>query len=102
MGLTGGDPAEMIRTLGGDRVTSLHIHDNAHKQDDHTLPYLGKLDWEAITCALGEIDYQGDFTFEVSSYFQAFDDDMIDEALKFQVSVGRYLIKKIQQYKGTK
>ena len=48
-GLAGEDPAELLRTLGGGRVKAVHIHDNGHRADDHTLPYLGKLDcfyWE--------------------------------------------------------
>ncbi len=99
VGLAGEDPTEMLRVLGGKRVTSLHVHDNGHKNDDHTLPYLGKLDWEAITRTLGEIDYQGGFTFEVGTSFYAFDDELIDDALRFQVAVGRHLIQKIQKYK---
>lgn len=93
-GLAGEDPADLLCTLGS-RVKALHIHDNRHKSDDHTLPYLGKLDWESITGALGQIDYQGDFTFEVTSYLTPFDDEMADRALQFQAEVGRHLMKKI-------
>lgn len=94
-GLAGEDPADLLRTLGH-RVKALHIHDNRHKVDDHTLPYLGKLDWDAITQALGEIGYNGDFTFEVTNYLTPFDDEMADTALRFQVEVGRHLIRKIE------
>ena len=94
-GLAGEDPADLLRILGS-RVKALHIHDNRHKVDDHTLPYLGKLDWDSITKALGEIDYRGDFTFEVTSYLTPFDDEMADAALRFQVEVGRHLIQKIE------
>lgn len=95
-GLAGEDPVDLLRTLGH-RVKALHIHDNHHKIDDHTLPYLGKLDWEAITGALGEIGYSGDLTFEVTSYLTMFDDEMVDTALRFQVEVGRHLAQKIQR-----
>lgn len=95
-GLAGEDPVDLLYTLGS-RVKALHIHDNHHKSDDHTLPYLGKLDWSAITRALGEIGYDGDFTFEVTSYLTAFDDEMVDSALRFQVEVGRYLIEQIRR-----
>lgn len=95
-GLAGEDPADLLRTLGS-RVKALHIHDNRHKVDDHTLPYLGKLDWNSITKALGEIDYRGDFTFEVTSYLTPFDDEMADTALRFQVEVGRHLIQKLER-----
>ena len=95
-GLAGEDPANLLRTLGGSRVKAVHIHDNGHKADDHTLPYLGKLDWDAITRALGEIGYEGDFTFEVTNYLTPFDDALADQALAFQVTVGRHLIEKVQ------
>lgn len=97
-GLAGEDPAGLLCTLGS-RVKALHIHDNGHKRDDHTLPYLGKLDWDSITRALGRIHYQGDLTFEVTSYLTPFEDDMADKALKFQVEVGRHLIRKISAYR---
>ena len=80
----------------GGRVKAVHIHDNGHRADDHTLPYLGKLDWNAITSALGEIGYAGDFTFEVTNYLTPFDDALADQALAFQVTVGRHLIQKVQ------
>ena len=95
-GLAGEDPAELLRTLGGGRVKAVHIHDNGHRADDHTLPYLGKLDLNAITSALGEIGYAGDFTFEVTNYLTPFDDALADQALAFQVTVGRHLIQKVQ------
>jgi sugar phosphate isomerase/epimerase len=93
-GLSGEDPARMLRILKG-HVKALHLHDNFHKVDDHTLPYLGKLDWEAITKALGEIGYDGDFTYEVTNYVTPFPDSLVDDALAFQVTVGRSLIQKI-------
>lgn len=91
-----GGPGGAARTLGGNRVKAVHIHDNGHRADDHTLPYLGKLDWNAITSALGEIGYAGDFTFEVTNYLTPFDDALADQALAFQVTVGRHLIQKVQ------
>lgn len=93
-GLAGEDPASMLRILGT-RVKALHIHDNHHKADDHTMPYLGKLDWKAITHALAEIGYNGDFTFEVTNYSTSFPDDLLGDALSLQVAVGRSLIQDI-------
>ena len=61
--------ADVIRALGHDRLGALHIHDNDYTRDQHSLPYLGKLNWPEIAKALGEIDYQGDFTYEVNGVF---------------------------------
>lgn len=101
-GLAGEDPADLLRTLGRKRVQAVHIHDNAYHVDDHTLPYLGKMDWNEITKALGEIDYQGDFTFEVTNYLTPFDDAMVDDALRFQVLVGRHLIHLVEENRQIK
>lgn len=92
-GLAGEDPAVMLRVLGP-RVKALHIHDNRHHVDDHTLPYVGLLDWDAITTALADIGYEGDFTFEVTNFVTPFDDELVDAALAFQVAVGRRLAQK--------
>lgn len=101
-GLAGEDPVNLLCTLGGKRVRAVHIHDNAYHMDDHTLPYLGKLNWNEITKALGQIDYQGDFTFEVTNYLTPFDDEMVDQALRFQVSVGRHLMDLVEESRKNK
>lgn len=100
-GLAGEDPAVLLRSLSS-RVKALHIHDNQHHIDDHTLPYLGKLDWDSITRVLGEINYRGDFTFEVTSFLTPFDDGLVDSALRFQVEVGRHLMQKVEQSRASR
>lgn len=97
-GLAGEDPVKMLKILGS-RVKALHLHDNFHKTDDHMMPYLGKLDWNAITEALYEIKYDGDFTYEVTNFATRFPDDLLDDALTFQVAVGRSLIQKINAHR---
>ena len=94
-GLAGEDPADVILTLG-DKVKALHIHDNRFKADDHTLPYLGEIDWDTVTDALGKIGYAGDFTYEVTGYLTRFDDELVEKALALQVAVGRRLIEKVE------
>jgi sugar phosphate isomerase/epimerase len=63
--LVGEKAEDAILELGHDRLHSLHVHDNDGKQDLHTFPYLGTLDWDAIMGALKKIDYSGVLTFEV-------------------------------------
>ena len=94
-GLAGEDPAQLLLMLGK-RVKALHVHDNRGLSDDHTLPYLGTINWESVTDALAQIQYDGDLTFEVTNYFNTFQDDFLDVALKFEVQIGRYLIDKIE------
>ena len=40
------EPQDVLRFLGSDRVTCLHIHDNDYITDRHTLPCTMNLNWE--------------------------------------------------------
>lgn len=91
--------ADFIYDLGKTRIAALHIHDNSKKQDDHTLPFNGVIDFPSITKALGEIDYQGDFTFEAYRYFINKPLELIPSAYKYANSIGRYLINEIVKFK---
>ena len=91
------EAADIIRALGHDRLKALHIHDNNYKDDQHLPPFMGKMDWNAITKALGEIDYDGDFTFEMSSAFvSACNDDYLPILAEFMAKTGHYLIARIE------
>lgn len=89
---------DYIRALGHDRLQALHIHDNDFSNDNHSLPYLGKQDWDDITKALGEIDYAGDFTYEVSNSLYANAPENITAAvIKLWGTVGRDLVRKVEE-----
>ena len=89
--------ADMIRALGHDRLGALHIHDNDYSRDQHALPYLGKLNWAEICKALGEIDYQGDFTYEVNGQFIfEVDEGFIPVGAKIMADVGKYLVSMVE------
>ena len=97
--IVGIEPQDFIRALGHDRLKALHVHDNSYKTDGHTLPGLGKMDWEEITRALAEIDYDGNFNYEADNFMKGFDDDFKPTACRFMADRGRHLIKKIESYK---
>lgn len=72
--IAGVDQYESIRDLGG-LLTGLHVQDNAgpfdvaeapYRQDLHTLPFLGSVNFDAVMQGLVDIGYAGYFTFEVS------------------------------------
>lgn len=98
-GLVGEDCASMIRDMGS-RLGCLHIHDNDHIHDSHTLPYLSKMDWDSILKALADINYSGNFTYEADSFLRMFPDRMLAECEKFMCGVGRNMIEIINEYKG--
>ena len=104
-GLVGQLPQSMIRELGHDRLTSLHVHDNDGKRDNHVepmAPYLSTVDWEEVCKALAEIDYTGDFTFEAINVFKNANEFTVDILAKKLHDIGRYLIGRIEYYKNEK
>ena len=103
-GLVGEEAQDAIRILGHDRLGALHVHDNNYVQDSHTIPYdYGmRMNWDKITRALGEIDYNGDFTFEADVFFARFDRESMPIAAKFMADIGRTLIAKIDAARPAK
>ena len=47
-----------------DKLRVVHIHGNDGQNDQHLLPYFGKLDWEAFGRAWRDIGFDGVFSFE--------------------------------------
>lgn len=103
-GLVGDEADHAIRALGGKRLGALHVHDNDYRNDTHTIPYaLGcKMHWDRITTALGEIDYQGDFTYEADNFLVRFDKESLPYAVRFMAELGRILIAKVDAARPAK
>lgn len=93
----GEEAQDVIEALGHDRLKALHVHDNDYRNDAHDLPFMGKMNWAAITAALGKIRYAGDFTYEVTTQFmRGADDAFIPVGLKYMEQIGRNLIRRIE------
>ncbi len=101
-GLTNRDAAYCIRKMGGERIRALHIHDNDFVHDFHTMPMMGKMDWDSITKALADINYSGNFTLEADGFLKGFgaDEGLILDGLKLKAAVSRKLMKDIENYKN--
>ena len=101
VGLPYGDDEawDFIRALGHERLQALHVHDNNYRMDQHTLPYLGKINWTEVTKALGEIDYQGDFTYELTGelYPSTMDDSLVPVTIKYIADVGHHLCDMVEK-----
>lgn len=91
-GLVGETAQDMIRILGHDRLKSLHVHDNNHLRDLHTLPLTQSLDWPEIMAALKDIDYTGEFTFEADNFIRFFPAPLAESASRLMLETGRYLV----------
>ena len=85
--------------MSADLLGSLHVQDTDFKGDRHVLPYMGKQDWDAVCRALAEIDYRGDFSFEILHYIDKYPPELIPAALEFAVKVGRALIARVEGYR---
>lgn len=92
------DPEDAIRTLGK-RIGCVHIHDNDFVNDRHTIPYLGKTNWDEVCKAFAEIGYEGDFTSEACVYEGAFPAELSVAALQLEAAVCRHLMAKIESYR---
>lgn len=95
--LSGVEPEDFIYALGHDRLQLLHVHDVDYIGDNHALPYLEKLDWDAVTTALADIGYEGEFVFESNLFLQRFPEPLCPEALRLMEKTGRYLIGEIER-----
>lgn len=90
----GSAPENFISSVKPGALKALHIHDNDSTADQHNLPYLGKLNWEAILESLVEYGYDGEFTFEVLGFLNCFEPELLPHALNFAAKVGQNLIKR--------
>ena len=91
------DIPAFIHALGRKRLQALHVHDVDGVKDLHTLPYLSKIDYEAVCRALGEIGYEGDLTFEAGAFFTRFPDALLPAAIRFMHETGKYLASEIDK-----
>ncbi len=88
--IAGHEPAEYARALG-DRLAVLHIHDNDGRGDQHIAPFTGYIDWPAFMAALREIGYRGVLSLELHHYLQRLPPEIIDDAARVALSIGRHL-----------
>lgn len=100
--LVGIAPGDAIRTLGHDHVQALHVHDVDYIHDCHTMPYLESLNWDTITEALGEIDYQGEFDFETHFYFAKLPQELWEPAGVLLEKTGRLLMEKVEKARAAR
>ena len=88
-----GTPPSELKIIG-DRLVTLHIHDNYGTGDDHAIPYYGTYDWTEFMHTLREIGYKGEFVLEAHhQMLEAADDpDMKKKLLAEMVEVSHKLI----------
>ena len=85
--------AELIHALGH-RLKSLHIQDGDKIKDVHTLPFLGKINWDEIMNALKAVNYGGELTLEADAFLHGFPAELFLSASALMLDVGRYFARK--------
>ncbi|MBQ7922642.1 MAG: sugar phosphate isomerase/epimerase [Clostridia bacterium] len=94
--LMGYSAADVLRKMGGKRITALHVHDNDGLEDLHSLPFLFDTDWTEICNALRDINYSGHLTFEADRCFKQMPSSLHAQACRYMCETGRTLIKMIE------
>ncbi len=103
--LTDHAPADMIRALGHKHLHALHVHDNDGIADFHELPFQprhAKVDWESVTDALAEIDYDGELTLESDNFHRNIPRELLPATLRYMAEVARYLANEVDRKKAAK
>lgn len=94
--LTNQAPQVLLRKLKN-RVRILHLHDNNLTYDDHMPPYLGRLNWGEILCALKEIGYTGNLNFETIFFEKRYPEALLEDAYRFLYRIGCYLRNELEK-----
>lgn len=93
--LNGVDQPASLREIG-DRLKALHIDDNYGDRDAHLAPYFGTIEWEPIMQTLKEINYKGDFTFEIHNFANGLPDGLHDQVMRFTYELGNFMLDSIK------
>jgi sugar phosphate isomerase/epimerase len=61
-----GDVADAVETAA-EHLIATHVHDNRRRGDDHLVPYLGSIDWDAALVTMQKIGYEGTYLLELAN-----------------------------------
>ena len=100
--LCGKPSYDVLRQVGADRITALHVSDCDYIKDSHMIPYTRNMNWEEICKAIAETGYRGNFTYEADNFLKQYSPEFLSTALKFMHDTGRYIISKIESYRNQK
>jgi sugar phosphate isomerase/epimerase len=62
----GGDVPDAIETVA-EHLIATHVHDNHRRRDEHLVPYLGSIDWDAALMSMQKIGYDGMYLMELAN-----------------------------------
>lgn len=89
--IMGLDQVESLRKIGK-HLKATHIADNHGILDEHLPPYFGNINWKQMVDVLKEIEYEGDFTYEIQNITRNLPNEHRDTLIRYFVELGEYII----------
>jgi len=96
LNLIGVDQYEYIMTLGN-RLETLHIHDNHGVDDEHIAPYMGNIIWDRFCKGLHDSGYEGNLSFETFGALNLYPDELRESALRLLGDIAELFKRKVWQ-----
>ena len=87
---------QMIEKLN-ERLEAIHLHDVNLYNDNHSLPFTQKVDFNKVIEAFKKVGYQGDITLESINFFKPLPVELLPNAAKYAVEVAEYFRKTISE-----
>lgn len=79
-------------TLIGKRLKTLHINDNHGMTDEHLAPYFGTIEWAPLMKTLSDIEFDGDFNYEIFRFHGGLPSDLQALTLEYTYKVAEYML----------
>ena len=61
-----GDVADTIEAVSEHLITT-HVHDNRGKQDEHLVPFAGRINWDMALMTMQKVGYDGTYLMELAN-----------------------------------
>jgi sugar phosphate isomerase/epimerase len=87
--LLGEDLPDAIETLA-EHLVATHVHDNHRREDDHLVPYLGRINWDAALMSMQKVGYEGTYMLELAN--TGTPGDVLDQARRARQRFERELV----------
>ena len=93
-----------VLNLYGDKLITIHFHDNMGKKDEHTLNLYGKIDWDKIARDLSKFkDVSIDYELTMADKHGLTDEEILDICLKqgkdFEFLLNKYRRERLKNIK---
>lgn len=85
------DQVKSLKTVGK-RLKATHVADNHGEMDEHLPPFFGNINWKDMVHVLRDIQYEGDFTYEIQNITRNLPNEHRDTLIRYFVELGEYVM----------